>query len=529
MSRFTGPNLNGIVLELDRVYYLVYNTRIMNMKLKNTAIVVAAAIALIITGSFVMAPTTALAWGDDWDTGGISGGDYYDSYGIDTYGWGGSDYYDSYGVDTYSSYYPSYSSGYSSYVPSSSGYSYTPSSSGGYSYTPASTPSYSYTPSSASNYSYTPSTSSVYHYSPTSSSANSTSAATASNMTYVSSTNTNTNTNNLANTNTLNQTYNPTNTNVYTPTNVFNPVNNNDARINLIVLGGGTTGTTNTNNLSVNCTINPSTVYVNQNVTFTANASGGNGSYTYSWTGSDGISASGQSFTGMFSYTGTKTATVTVSSNGQTASASCNATVQGNSYNNQTAYCVANPTNSVIGQPVTWTAYTSNNQYSGYYGSTYQWSGSDNLYGSGQTISHVYNTPGVHTANVTIYSNGQTYTASCSTNINGYPYATGGATVIRDTNTPVNGTPVAGVFLNQVPATGVSFGLKMTLFTVGLLMWSLFAAYIVSVKRKAKLAGANGFDGSFGFGNTAGAGSDNVVARINAFKEANLQKKGLVS
>ncbi|MBU3668718.1 MAG: hypothetical protein FGM57_01980 [Candidatus Taylorbacteria bacterium] len=41
------------------------------------------------------------------------------------------------------------------------------------------------------------------------------------------------------------------------------------------------------------------------------------------------------------------------------------------------------------------------------------------------------------------------------------------------------GTPVSGVFLNQVPATGISFGLKVTLFTLGLLLWSAFGAYIV--------------------------------------------------
>jgi hypothetical protein len=183
--------------------------------------------------------------------------------------------------------------------------------------------------------------------------------------------------------------------------------------------------------MTVSCFINPSNAFVNQNVTFSANASGGSGYYTYSWSGSDGITGSGQTFTGMFSYPGSKYATVTVYSNGQSATASCNTNVQGGAVN--------------------------------------------------------------------------------------------GATVIRDTTA---GTPVAGVFLSQVPATGIdAANLKMILFVVGLFAWSLFAAYIISFKRKAKLASANGFT------NTASATSDrdNTIARINAFKEANMKKKGLIA
>lgn len=437
-------------------------------------------------------------FGSDWETIG-SYTDYSPVYGY-------SDYSPSYG---YSDYSPSY--GYSDYTPSYSsyGYDYTPS------YSNYSTPSYysgtGYTPY-YSNYgsSYRPSPS--YSYIPAGSSggSNAGSYASSPNQVYVSSSNTNNNTNNntASASNNNNITANPTNTNI------FNPVNNNDARINLVVLGGSGSNPTPTNNLSVNCTINPSVTYVNQNVVLSANATGGNGNYTYSWTGTDGLSSTGQSFTGMFSYAGIKTATVTVYSNGQTASASCTTNVQsGNVINYQTgiAYCVANPTNGVVGQPVTWTAYLNSNQYNGAY--TYSWSGSEGLYGNGQTISRAYNTPGYQTANVTMYGNGQTYTATCSTNIVGYAAGVAnGATVIRDVVT--NGTPVSGVYLNQVPATGISIGLKVTLFAIGLILWSLFAAYIISIKRKGKvLATSNG-------------ASADMSSRIEAFKAANLQKRG---
>lgn len=67
------------------------------------------------------------------------------------------------------------------------------------------------------------------------------------------------------------------------------------------------------------------------------------------------------------------------------------------------------------------------------------------------------------------------------------------------------GTPVSGIFLSEVPATGVGFGFKMTLFSVGLVLWSLFAAYMISRKKNGAFAN-----------------------KVNAFKLANMQKKGII-
>ncbi len=91
------------------------------------------------------------------------------------------------------------------------------------------------------------------------------------------------------------------------------------------------------------------------------------------------------------------------------------------------------------------------------------------------------------------------------------------------TYAPTVGQPVSGVFLNQIPATGISFGLKMTLFTFALALWSLFAAYVLHKNYGAKESSA-ALRGSAG-SNAASAGmSANIAER---FKEMQRQRKGL--
>jgi hypothetical protein len=89
----------------------------------------------------------------------------------------------------------------------------------------------------------------------------------------------------------------------------------------------------------------------------------------------------------------------------------------------------------------------------------------------------------------TTYTNPVTYTYPAAT----YTNYSGGSTV---------GNSVSGVFLSQVPSTGISFGLKMTLFTLGLLLWSMFAAFMIARKRE--------------------------LSKAEVFKLANMKKKGLV-
>ncbi len=316
-------------------------------------------------------------YGGVYDYGSSGYGGVYD-YGSSGYGgiydYGSSGYGGIYDYGSYDSYYPSYDYGsYSAPAYNYGGYG----GGGGYSYTPAPVYDYVYnTPSSG--------------------------GASAPQMQYVYSSNENTNTN--------------ANTNNNTITNTFNPTNNNDARINLVVYGGGgSNAVTGQPSLEGSCVINPTVGYVNQDVTFSASASGGNGSYSYAWTGDNGINSAAQSFTGRFGYSGYKTVTVTIRSGFDTITRTCGVNIQG--------YNVVQNTQSNV-------------------------------------------------------------------------------TVIRDQQNL--GTPVSGIFLSQVPETGIGFGLKMTLFSVGLILWSIFAAYMISRKKNGAFAN-----------------------KINAFKLANMQKKGI--
>jgi len=413
----------------------------------------------------------------------------------------------------------------STYTPNETGYTYgTPSYANDTGYTYGGSPSYNYVPSSSygcgsacsSGSSYVPYTSggsNNYQYVP------STGSTAAPQWQYVSSTNTNKNTN--TNTNTANSSATASNSNTITnnPVNVFNPTNNNDAHINLVVLGGGTTnGTNQTTNLSATCSISPSTTYVGQDVTFYANATGGNGAYTYQWSGSDGISASSQTFTGHFLSGGQKTATVTVTSNGQTVTQSCSAYVQAQQVITTpvttSAYCVGTPG---AGQTITWSASMPNTGYN--YPYSYTWSGSDNLSGTGQSITRIYGSAGYKTATVTVYGNGQSFQATCNASIAG--------AIIQQ---PGVGTPVSGVYLNQVPDTGISFNLKMALFAIGLFIWSVFAAFFISSRRAKKAALATGTGVSFsGMSDTASKPLSTIKSKIEAFKEANMRKRGLLN
>ena len=257
------------------------------------------------------------------------------------------------------------------------------------------------------------------------------------------------------------------------------------------------------NTLDASCVISPNNVYVNDSVTISANVSGGNGNYTYYWSGSDGISGSSQVITGRFTSSGSKTVSLTVTSNNQSVTRTCSAYVnQNNNYyynsptyynNNLTATCSANSSNANVGDNVVWTVYP--NGGIGSY--TYSWNGSDNLsYGNAYQIQQRYLTSGYKTATVTVYStNGQTVTATCNTNIAG--------------STINGGTPISGVYLNEVPATGIEFNTKVALYILGLVLWSAFIGFIIVERKKSKLAIAN-------------------RGRIEDFKQENLRKKGIL-
>jgi len=83
-----------------------------------------------------------------------------------------------------------------------------------------------------------------------------------------------------------------------------------------------------------------------------------------------------------------------------------------------TVSCSANTTSASAGSSVQWTAYVTggNGSY------TYTWSGTDGLYGSGQSVNMYYSNSGTKTAQVTVYSGGQSSMAICNNSVNIYSY-----------------------------------------------------------------------------------------------------------
>lgn len=383
------------------------------------------------------------------------------SFGSDSYdygGWGGN-------APTYDySYTPNYS-----YTPT-----YTPSYSGGSNYTPSYySGDYGYTSGGSS---YTPSYSSPSVY--TSSSNYSPSYNTNSNKNT--NNNKNNNNNNNANTNTnTNNIKNDIKNDVKVDVKNNNNINNNSsANSNSTSSSSATAINNNVNNvyvytnptgnavvynpqhqyLNVYCVITPSNPRVGQTVTATAYASGGTGNYTYTW-GGDIYQTSGPS-TSFTSYTtGTKNITVTARSGQEIITKSCdvvfvNENTNNNNNNGLSAVCYANPTNALVNQTITWSVVPNggNGSYS------YNWSGTDGLSGNSQYISRQYGYTGNKSAFVTVYSNGLSVTANCSTNINNVAGVNYTSSSVNLTPNITTGTPVSGVYLSQLPATGLSLG-----------------------------------------------------------------------
>lgn len=180
--------------------------------------------------------------------------------------------------------------------------------------------------------------------------------------------------------------------------------------------------------LDVSCYSNPTTARVGDTVTWLTSVHGGNGSYYYSWTGTDGLSGVGSSVSMVYTNPGYKNATLTVVSGNQTVARNCNSTTNvTGTYNNPPTYyppttyyqalavsCSASNVGTYGNQnSVTWGAYATGG--SGAY--SYSWTGTDGLYGSGQTLYFSYVNPGTKYGTVTVYSNGQSVTQNCAAGV----------------------------------------------------------------------------------------------------------------
>ncbi len=166
------------------------------------------------------------------------------------------------------------------------------------------------------------------------------------------------------------------------------------------------------NPISLTCTSNPSSISQGQQVVFNAQATGGNGNISYSWSGacygnnqscSTNIYGSGQYGTGS------QTAIVVATSGGQSATASCQVSINQPDLN---VSCYANPTTVNQGQQATFYANVSGG--SGSY--IYNWSGVCS--GNNQTCNTTINSQGTQSENLTVTSGSQTRAVTCSVNSN---------------------------------------------------------------------------------------------------------------
>ncbi len=271
-------------------------------------------------------------------------------------------------------------------------------------------------------------------------------------------TNTTNNTNSNNNTNSV---VNSTNSSVGgngTPIIVTTPV------VTTPIYSYNTGGSYNYSQLGVSCYSTPTYASYGETVIWHASAYGGNNSYYYSWTGTDGLAGNGQSISKAYYSGGYKNASVVVTSGGQTVSTNCDNGVNvsdssynynynnnyyynngyynngyyNNGYNNYnngyynyaplTFTCSANVSFAPLGTPVTWSSYVTGG--SNYY--TYRWNGTDVGTNSGTSITANYNTPGIKTMSLTVYSGSQTIVHDCTGSVtvgapnygynNGYNY-----------------------------------------------------------------------------------------------------------
>jgi hypothetical protein len=287
-------------------------------------------------------------------------------------------------------------------------------------------------------------------------------------------------------------------------------------------------------NLSGICIVNKNPAFITETVTWTAVPTGGTGTYTYSWAGDDSLTGNTKTVDKAYSTTGTKKARVTITSGNQTITTpDCQTVIQtatggGDDFR---LVCEAAPRSVFLGNNVTFTA----NPTGGAGNYTYSWTG-PGISTTTKSFVHSFGNIGTYTVTVAATSGGQTLSAQCQIEVVqqtmcgncGGGGGGGGSTPPPVTVTQVS-TPgqVAGVFLSQVPYTGIGSNLKVTLFMLALFAWSAWISYLI-IKRKAKKNGmtvAEIFQGPASIGPTlafAGAGmpqQKSNIDHIGAMKE----------
>ncbi len=238
------------------------------------------------------------------------------------------------------------------------------------------------------------------------------------------------------------------------------------------------------NSLSGTCTVSPYSVEKGETVTWRASASGGNGSYEYSWSGD--VSGDGREVSKSFNSTGTKRGTVTITSGGKSITRTCSVVIENDNNDNDSdlnGYCYGTPENPDKGEKVKWyaVAHGGDGDYE------YRWSG--DVSGTSRTETEEYNSTGTKRAKVRIESDGDTIYEECEVRVRGNNNNDDSNISVYSYTSSNPGTPsgvlASGVFLSDLPYTGVSDSAKTALFVFGLFLWSAGVAYIL-LRKKGK-------------------------------------------
>ncbi len=229
------------------------------------------------------------------------------------------------------------------------------------------------------------------------------------------------------------------------------------------------------NNLNVSCSVDDSSVEVDEDVQFTANVTGGNGTYVYNWTGSDGLFSVNRTFDWSFDDDGTKHISVTVFSGSESDTDTC--TVDVDEEENDEDFdvsCYADDSTVSVGERVRWNADVDGVDEDDV---DYDWSGDEDLDSGSRSPSIVYDYPGRKEAYVRVRVNGDSETARCYVNVTGN-------TVLSYNSYNPNNQVLDAVYLSEVPYTGLADNIKLVWFIIGLALFSAYVAYVIIAYKK---------------------------------------------
>lgn len=241
------------------------------------------------------------------------------------------------------------------------------------------------------------------------------------------------------------------------------------------------------NNSYGNVTLSQNSLTLGYNQSANVNVYGGNNGYYVSSNSNSSVASAtlSGSTLNLITYNTTGNSTITVCSYNNNGCATLYVYVQSGG-NNQPTYFSQSSVNLSVGQ----------GQAINIYGSgSYSISSNSNPTAISSIVNgsilNVYGSaPGSGTLNVC--STGGGGCASLYVAVGGYVYNNNNNTISGNYNynTYYNGrvlgstVDASSVYLNQVPSTGISLNLKVVLFMIGLLTWSLFAAYIFVAKKR---------------------------------------------